>query len=136
MATERKQIQRNAHKKIAKPKGIVVRVYRDGSSHMGDSDCTNKGLSSRFVQFVLIGDGIPKLFEASDIVPALKLVRRTIYGKEYLHAEPMNPVPEDSVGWMFGGNFIYTSDARFPNKYPIPIHDRSETSEQYDLMSQ
>jgi len=27
---------------------------------------------------------------------------------------------------MFGGNFIYTSDSRFPNKYPIAIHDRYE----------
>ena len=36
---------------------------------------------------------------------------------------------------MFGGNFVYTSDSRFPSDYPIPIHDRFETQEQYDQLS-
>jgi hypothetical protein len=27
---------------------------------------------------------------------------------------------------MFGGTFIYSSDSRFPSKYPIPLHDRVE----------
>jgi hypothetical protein len=25
-----------------------------------------------------------------------------------------------------GGTFIYSSDSRFPSKYPIPLHDRVE----------
>lgn len=29
-------------------------------------------------------------------------------------------------GFMFGGNFIYTTDGRKPYKYPIPVHDRVE----------
>ena len=28
--------------------------------------------------------------------------------------------------FMAGGNFIVSSDARFPGRYPIPVHDRTE----------
>jgi hypothetical protein len=38
---------------------------------------------------------------------------------EHLHAEPISP------GWyMASGKFIWTSDSRFPNDYPISLHDR------------
>ena len=43
--------------------------------------------------------------------------------------------PKGNVGYMFGGNFIHTSDSRIPNDYPIPIHDRQETQEQYNHLS-
>jgi hypothetical protein len=51
---------------------------------------------------------------------------------EYLHAEPVDGERDarregKTVGPMFGGNFVYTSDSRFPNKYPIPVHDRWES---------
>ena len=52
----------------------------------------------------------------------------------YVHAEPVDK-PEGKVGPMFGGNFIYTSDSRFPNDYPIPVHDRFETPEQAEILS-
>ena len=29
---------------------------------------------------------------------------------------------------MFGGNFIYTSDSRFPSRAPIQVHDRVENN--------
>lgn len=28
---------------------------------------------------------------------------------------------------MFGGTFVYSSDSRFPEKYPVPLHDRFES---------
>lgn len=33
---------------------------------------------------------------------------------------------------MFSGAFVYTSDSRFPNQFPIPVHDRSEVEETRD----
>jgi hypothetical protein len=29
---------------------------------------------------------------------------------------------------MFGGNFIHTSDSRFPSSAPIAVHDRVESN--------
>jgi hypothetical protein len=63
----------------------------------------------------------------------LKLVRRNLFGREHLHAEPIDP--PTGVGWMAGGNFIWTSDSRFPSDYPIAVHDRQESQDQYNMLS-
>ena len=110
-------------------KGIMVNVLR--SQH----DSTNNGVTSRFNRFILVDGEVTGPFEPDRKTPALKLVRRTIYGKPYVHAEPLDPVPAGHVGYMFGGNFIYTSDSRFPNRYPIPVHDRMDTKDQYRQLS-
>ncbi len=98
-------------------------------------DCTIGGLSSKHDTFTLVNPDVPEIFKADDSAPALRLVRRTIGGHLYLHAEPVfNPAP-DAVGWMFGGNFIWSSDSRFPNPYPIAMHDRQETRISYQHLS-
>ena len=69
----------------------------------------------------------------------IRIVERTFGGRDtpYLHVEQVSPSATTlhKVGPMFGGNFVYTSDSRFPSDYPIPIHDRFETQEQYDQLS-
>ena len=106
----------------------VLRAKYDGV------DCTNGGISSKHDTFVLVGLGQEaQVFEPSKDAPALKLVKRIISGEVYLHAEPVNS--PKGVGWTFGGNFLHTSDGRFPNRYPIAIHDRQETPEEYEVMS-
>lgn len=110
-------------------KGLGVNVLR------GQHDSTNNGVTARFNRFILVDSDVAGVFEPDKKTPALKLVRRTIYGKPYLHAEPLDPVPAGHVGYMFGGNFIYTSDSRFPNRYPIPVHDRMDTEEDFRHMS-
>lgn len=110
-------------------KGMLVHALR---SAIGDS--TNGGATSKFTSFVLCGEGIPEVFEASPRYPALALVRRWVgTPQEYAHAEPVDR-PTGMVGPMMGGNFVHTSDSRlrriFP--YPIPVHDRFETQAQYD----
>ena len=110
-------------------KGLMVKVLR--SEH----DSTNNGVTSRFNRFILVDSEVSGPFEPDKKTPALKLVRRTIYGKPYIHAEPLAPVPPGYVGYIFGGNFIHTSDGRFPNRYPIPVHDRMDTEEQFRHMS-
>lgn len=50
----------------------------------------------------------------------------------------------EHIGWMFGGNYLASSDSRFRAMAEdiaghrfygaIPIHDRQETQEQYDAM--
>lgn len=97
-------------------------------------DCSNGGLSSQVSNVTLLGCGGHR--KPSSEYPAVKLVRRIIFGAEYLHAEPVDR-PANAVGPMFGGAFIYSSDSRFNavNPYPIPLHDRFETQEEYDLLS-
>ena len=114
-------------------KGLTVDVLR--SAKYGDS--TNGGVSSRFNEFVIVDPAVDEIFEATAKCPALKLVRRTIGGKLYIHAEPLAPVPSNCVGYMFGGNFVTSSDSRIRsiNAYPIPVHDRIETARQYEMLS-
>ena len=108
-------------------KGLSVNIYK--CSH---GSCSNGGISEKCKSVILVGEGT-EVFEASAEQPAVKLVRRILCGKEYIHAEPVE-APE-GIGWMFGGTFIHTSDSRFPHKYPIALHDRQESQELYDRMS-
>jgi hypothetical protein len=104
------------------PSGITVSVLRD--ARLGD--CTNSGLSSRHDELLLIlPDGGP--FTPSPTCPAVVLHRRKIFHlkEAYLTAYPADYNPDTDV-YMFGGNFITSSDSRFPGLYPIPIHDRKE----------
>ena len=98
-------------------------------------NCSMDGISARCKSVTLIGDGIAGVFEPDADAPAVKLVYRNIFGKEYVHAEPVEDVRSGNVGWMAGGSFIYTSDGRFPSQYPIALHDRQETQAQYDQLS-
>lgn len=116
-------------------KTLPVCVYR--SSWIGD--CTNEGISASQDRLYLVCD--QGFHDVPDGDPRLiRLVQRTLPWRNYpyLHVEPVNdPRCGDGkhVGPMFGGNFVYSSDSRFPADYPIPIHDRFETQEQYDLLS-
>ena len=114
-----------------KRKGISADVLR------GRYESTNGGVSSKYDSFLIIDPSIERgNIESKSTTPELKLVRRNLPdGSEYVHAEPLEPVKKGNVGYMFGGNFIHTSDSRFPNDYPIPIHDRQETQEDYNHLS-
>lgn len=106
--------------------GLRVSVYKHGKY-----DCTLNGVSSRHDTLTLVGrhpvtgEEIRGPFDPSDEAPAVKLQVKMIGGEAYVSAVPVTP--PDGKSWaMFGGNFIYTSDGRFPEKYPIPLHDRYE----------
>lgn len=112
-----------------KLKGLLVQVYR---SDLGD--CTNGGISASRDKLILVGPDVPQIFEASDDAPAVRLVTK-VRDSDYMVVEPVLPDEIDlackprerSKTWfMAGGNFIWTSDGRFPNSYPLPIHDRTE----------
>lgn len=116
---------------VTKKKGVLVNVYRGGV------DSTNRGISSKFGLFILVGKGVPEVHEVTDKTPALKLVRHIVAGEEYLHVEPIDPVPKGHFGWMMGGNFVYSPDGRFRdiNPYPLAVHDRSEDETTHKLLS-
>lgn len=109
-------------------RGLHCSIYRPSVS-----DRSNGGLSSKknFVT-LLCRNGT---FEPSEDAPAIKMVRRKISGKEYVHAEPVEKIPESNVGYMAGGAFIYSRDEndggfQFEKTvrnggYPISLHDRT-----------
>lgn len=111
-------------------KGLLVEVYRSGP------DCTNNGVTKHSVHCVLLGSEVNGPFEPGNGVPGLYLARwlgRLIAVPENLRekmvagAPPRKGTDIPSLrGWMFGGNFVYTSDSRFPHEYPIPVYDRRE----------
>ena len=100
--------------------GLSVSVLRFRN---GAVDCTMGGPSSRHDEFVLIDEDVKAPFEVCDERPEINLIRRVIGGKPYVHAVPASLKGKQV---MFGGNYITTSDSRFPNQYPIPVHDRVE----------
>ena len=99
-------------------KGLRCSIYRD------DYDCPLNLTDARNLKHItLVGPGLPEVFEADDEAPAFMVVTRNIQG-EYKHIEPVER--PTGTGWMYGGHIAYTSDGRFPNRYPLKIHDRQE----------
>lgn len=100
-------------------KGLLSNVYRAGY------DATNGGITSNVVHVIVVWPDMPddcKVFEPSDTAPLVKLVPHPSYGYT---VQPMAP-PVDKCGPMFGGNFVYSSDSRFPSEHPIHVFDRFE----------
>ncbi len=103
-------------------KGILLTVLR---SSLGD--CTNNGITSKENTIMLVGEGVPEIFEVKE-------------GECYLELETMHTgnkrckVINDPRGkkthmGMFGGNYVTTSDSRFSkvSNYPLPVLDRFES---------
>lgn len=107
---------------------IIAHIFRD---NLGD--CSNGGLSSKTNEvYVPCPTGPYNI--AKDNPKLVRLVTRDFGFGSFTHAEPVKEVPKGHVGYMMGGTFIYSSDSRFPSKYPIPLHDRTETQEFYNSM--
>lgn len=103
-------------------KGLIVGIYGCRDSHRPDPLSVMRGKN----YVVVVGDGIPEMFEASEDAPAVVVVHKEIDGKKYIHAEPENKY-RVQPWYAFGGTFIFSSDSRFReliNDYPVPLHDR------------
>jgi hypothetical protein len=104
-----------------KLKGYRVYVFE---SSLSSSDNALKGDS-----YVLVTDGIKgdsSEVDSDDVY--LKLVKRHLFGKDILHAEPININKRGNQ--MFGGKFVWSTDSRFRediSEQPIQLHDRFES---------
>lgn len=105
-------------------KGITVWVLATTYQGKFPTDSTNGGVSSKHSRLTLIGEDIRRPDKtASKEMPAIYLVKGNLLGATFLKAV----VPDkNGVSPMFGGNYITSSEARFPAQYPIPIYDRFE----------
>lgn len=116
-------------------KGLIANIYK--SKTLGD--CSNGGISADHDEvLVVLDEPSCQVFEERKGLPCVKIVRRILFEKEYVHAEPIDTKDKTKVGFMAGGTFIYSLDSRFSefvNKYPVSLHDRQETQEEYDMLS-
>lgn len=112
-------------------KGMIVDVYQ---SKRG-GNFSNGGISSWAKEVLLVGPGIPEIFDARPGLPLVEIKSRVVIGERYIYAGPIEAVEPGHVGWMFGGCFIFTSDGRFPSQYPIPLHDRQESAALNEALS-
>ena len=106
-----------------KVQGLLVNVFRNPLG-----DCTGNGVSSKIDKFILEGCEGP-FFCNEDESDLLRFRIKPSGNGNYKYVIPSEKIFEENKhrnGPMFGGNFIYTSDSRFPNQYPLPIHDRWE----------
>jgi hypothetical protein len=108
-------------------KGYRVNIYKSD-----DYTSPQNIVSNKFKNIVLVTDGIKgDSFSVMSNEPYIKLVKRNLFGKEFLSAEPVN-FGVDKNHKMFGGSFVWSSDSRFReniSERPIPLHDRVEVYE-------
>jgi len=112
---------------------VYIYKYRNG-------DCSNGGISSRYNEILLIcPDGFVNVDENNPPENLCKVVKRNLFGEVYVHIEPVATPPKGHTSYMSGGCIVDSCDSRF-NKvtgvsYPVSLHDRTETWEQYDALS-
>ena len=116
-------------------RALPIEVYRGANGY----DCTNGGISSRFKELLLIcEDGWMEIDEENPPENLVKAVVKKYSFATTVHIEPyVNPT---GCGWMFGGNFAYTSDSRFRDTFgwsvdAVSIHDRQESQELNRILS-
>ena len=98
-------------------KKITTFVFRNS---LGDA--TNWGLTSREDVITLhYGEINPDEVGDDDLV----LIERVLWGEQHNYCMP-GDIFKSGRCPMFGGNFVYTSDDRFPSDAPIKVFDRLE----------
>lgn len=109
-------------------RALPVSIYK----HKG-KDCSNKGISSKYDEILLIcEDGNIDVDLKNPPENLCELVERELFGRSADYVRPYRKA--NGVGWMAGGCVVYSPDSRFASDYPLCLHDRTESKEQYDLM--
>lgn len=114
-------------------RAIRIDVYRNELYN----GCSNGGITERYDELLLVcDDGNIEIDENNLPENLVKMVSRNLRGGEYKHIEPYAPATQ--FGWMAGGLVAGCSDCRFfkMSQYPLSIHDRQETRERYNQLSQ
>lgn len=95
--------------------------------------CANGGISDKFNDVLLICDE-GNIEVNGDEPNLMELVKRNLWGEEHWFVRPVTKC--NGVGWMSSGSFVWSCDSRFPYAYPLPMHDRTESQELYNQLSQ
>ena len=109
--------------------------------------CTNNGISEN-KDYLTLSWGIEKLEDAdtdlvlidgtcgreTEVIRDKAHLLSVIGSGGYVKAVVVNQ-PTGMAGPMNGGNYVADSNGMSILSFPVPIHDRFETYEQYDLQS-
>ncbi|MCR5453180.1 MAG: hypothetical protein K6F00_11190 [Lachnospiraceae bacterium] len=116
-------------------RALSVEIYKNRRG-----DCSNNGISSRFNEILIPCEtGYIEVDEANPPENLCKVVKRNLFMGEppYVHIEPWNKA--EGAGWMAGGTIVDSCDSRFRREigidYPVHLHDRQESWEMNDLLS-
>ena len=63
--------------------------------------------------------------ELATVSDSVVLIERVLWGEQHNYCMP-GDIFKSGKRSMFGGNFVYTSDDRFPSEAPIKVFDRLE----------
>jgi hypothetical protein len=117
-------------------RGMRCEILQHKSPAYGN--CSNNGISKTCEVVTVLREDGKGPFNVREDAPAVRIVRRTIMGKPYVHAEPVDKPEGRVVGPMSGGCYI-VGDSTFQeyvgSPYPVPLHDRFETAAQYRELS-
>lgn len=99
---------------------MPVNVYRT------DYDCTLDGVTSKHYRLQAESKSPThiRMFDTLLLVDHDKILVLGSAGGR-VHFKPLANVT-DKKHYMFGGNFVYSSDSRFEFERPVHVHDRSE----------
>jgi hypothetical protein len=114
----------DSERKVKDMRGLMAGVYKNGTR-----ECTNGGVTANVDHVVIVSDeyDMPDIFEATEDMPALRLETRDVGLARFPVLVPVDCPKDGRQGpYMFGGNFVYTSDSRFPSDTPIKVFDRRE----------
>ena len=116
-------------------KYLPLNIYKPGYG-----DCSNGGLSSKYCNcYIECKDG---WVNEKDILPdAIVKLEKGAFGT--VHLVPCKPSDANHTNYMFGGCFVSSSDSRWSkmleeyglSHVAIALHDRTETWEEYDMLS-
>lgn len=104
-------------------RGLYVSIYRD--ARLGD--CTMNGITSleRGHKEVFLLNAFGPFTVAEAKQRKMPIVAIGVAGG-CKHVRPVFDGEKEVEGmWAFGGNIVYSSDSRFPNDYPLKVHDRN-----------
>ena len=121
-------------------KYLYVNILR---SDLGD--CTNDGVTSPLrskgkrivLAHEMISGGHP-MHNIDKMADELIVLLAKQHFGGWIAIPFRKPSDDHTIGPMFGGNYVVTSDSRFSETFgrrPIPVHDRFETPEHYAELS-
>ena len=115
-------------------KALPVYIYK----HRGE-DFSNGGISSKYNEIlILCEDGFVDVDTDNPPENLCEIVKRELWGEEHWYVKPVAEVKSGNVGYMSGGCVVNSCDSRWSRlskSRALPLHDRQETQEQYNVLS-
>lgn len=103
--------------------------------------CANGGITERFDELLLVcEDGYIEIDENDPPENLVIYVERNIGGRSCGYIRPFADPPSGRTPYSSGGSYAADCDSRFTDLIggmygAVPVHDRTETWEEYELLS-